>query len=250
MKFRGPQNWNEFTKAVHLRFGPTDYEDPSEALTRLRHTSTVAAYQEAFEKLSHQVDGLSEGFIIGCFIVGLRDDVRLDVKIKQPKTLADAIGIARLVEERNQLQKKPPDPSCSQPIIAASKTNSISAPGVLGPPPVQRGNSNANANPTSFRRLTNQEARECREKGLCYYCDEKFTPGHRCQRPQLFMIEYVTHSSVDEDEQGKAEPNYHEVMPEFSFHAISGASHPQTIHVLGKLRNKNVIVLMDGAQHP
>lgn len=44
MKFRGPQNWNEFTNAVLLRFGPTDYEDPFEALTRLRQTSTVAAY--------------------------------------------------------------------------------------------------------------------------------------------------------------------------------------------------------------
>lgn len=52
IKFRGPRNWDEFTKAVLLRFGPPEDEDPSEALTRLRQTSTVAAYQEAFEKLS------------------------------------------------------------------------------------------------------------------------------------------------------------------------------------------------------
>lgn len=98
-KISGPLTWEEYTKAILLRFGPTDYEDPSEALTRLKQTSSVEAYQESFEKLSHRVDGLPENFFVGCFIVGLRDDIRLDVKIKQPKTLADASGVARLIEE-------------------------------------------------------------------------------------------------------------------------------------------------------
>lgn len=35
-------------------------------------------------------------------------------------------------------------------------------------------------------------------------------------------------------------------MPEVSFHAISGTEHPQTIRVFGKLKNKNVTVLIDG----
>ena len=82
-KFCGPLTWDEFTKAVQLRFGPTDYKDPSEALTRLKQTTSVAAYQEAFERLSYQVDGLPESFLIGCFIAGLRDEIRIDVKIKQ-----------------------------------------------------------------------------------------------------------------------------------------------------------------------
>jgi hypothetical protein len=57
--------------------------------------------------------------------------------------------------------------------------------GVLGPPP----NLRQNMNPTSnVRRISNQETQERQEKGLYYYCDDKFIPGHRCQRPQLFMI--------------------------------------------------------------
>lgn len=89
-----------------LRFGPIDYEDPLEALTRLKQISTVSVYQEEFEKLSHCVEDLSEKFLIGCFVTGLKDDIKLNVKIKQPRSLADAIGVARLVEERNGLQKK------------------------------------------------------------------------------------------------------------------------------------------------
>ncbi|KAL5810054.1 hypothetical protein ACOSQ4_026622 [Xanthoceras sorbifolium] len=80
-----------------------DFENPSEVLTRFKQTTTVTAYQETFEKLSHRVDGLPEKILVGCFIAGLKDEIRLDVKIKQPSTLVDTIGVARLIEERNQL---------------------------------------------------------------------------------------------------------------------------------------------------
>ena len=72
------------------------------------------------------MDNLPENFLIGCFIAGLRDDIRIDVKIKQPITLADAIGVARLIEERNQLQKRPIQPLRFQPAYAASRIASAS----------------------------------------------------------------------------------------------------------------------------
>jgi hypothetical protein len=45
-----------------------DYDNLSESLTRLIQNTIVSAYQEVFERLSHQVDGLLESFLIGCFI--------------------------------------------------------------------------------------------------------------------------------------------------------------------------------------
>ncbi|KAL5755600.1 hypothetical protein ACOSQ2_020346 [Xanthoceras sorbifolium] len=93
-KFRGPLTWEEFTKASLTRFDPTEYDNPSEALTRLKQTSTVAAYQEAFERLSHRVDGLPEEFLVSCFVADLKDEFRLDVKVKNPNTLSEAIGVA------------------------------------------------------------------------------------------------------------------------------------------------------------
>ncbi|KAH7538166.1 hypothetical protein FEM48_Zijuj03G0170200 [Ziziphus jujuba var. spinosa] len=62
-KFRGPLTWNEFTRAVLHRFGPTDYDNLSEALARLK-------------------------------------------QMKQPRSLSEAIGVARLIEEQNQLQRR------------------------------------------------------------------------------------------------------------------------------------------------
>jgi hypothetical protein len=52
-KNKGLMHWGEFTKALLHRFGPTDYDDSLEALSCHRQTTTINAYQETFEKLSH-----------------------------------------------------------------------------------------------------------------------------------------------------------------------------------------------------
>ena len=154
-------------------------------LLRLKQVSSVVAYQEEFEKLSHRVDGLPETFLIGCSVVGLQDEIRLDVKVKQPKSLQNAIGVARLIEERNSLQTKTITSFRSHPTTPSKGTNPNPTVGILGPPPAQQ----SPLSTIPIRCLSGQETKECKEKGLCYYCDEKFIPGHHCQHPQFFMIE-------------------------------------------------------------
>lgn len=34
---------------------------------------------------------------------------------------------------------------------------------------------------SSYKRLSDEEYRSKIERGLCFRCDEKYTPGHRCQ---------------------------------------------------------------------
>ncbi|GFS38385.1 hypothetical protein Acr_00g0057160 [Actinidia rufa] len=181
--FEGPLTWDDFTTALLRRFGPTDFEDPSEALTRLKQNTTVAVYQEEFERLSQLVDALPD--------------------IRTPPT--------------------------------------TSATGLLGPSPNHNLKPSNTTSSAPFKRITGQEARARREKGLCYYCDEKYIPGHCCNNPQLFMIEDFP--TTDEP---SLEPNPTELVPEISYHAMTGTSHPQTIRVLGKLQNHEVTVLIDG----
>ncbi|GFZ11781.1 isochorismatase family protein [Actinidia rufa] len=96
------------------------------------------AYQAAFEQLSHRVHGVPEPYLKGCFIADLRDDIRLDIKIKQPCTLAETIGVARLIEERNSLHKRgithspvpvippeqppPPEPDPIEPLLSPNRS--------------------------------------------------------------------------------------------------------------------------------
>ena len=52
-------NWEALIQAMLIRFGSMTYDDPMEALTRLRQTSTVALYKGEFEALANWIRGLS-----------------------------------------------------------------------------------------------------------------------------------------------------------------------------------------------
>lgn len=74
-----------------------------------------------------------------------------------------------------------------------------------------------------------------RSAGLCFNCDAKFTPGHRCVKPQLLLLD----GGVDEDD---AED---EDDLEISLHALTGWSAAQTMRVLVKIGTMEVIALVD-----
>ena len=42
---------------------------------------------------------------------------------------------------------------------------------------------------TPIKHLSEAEMRECREKGICYNCDKKFTRGHRCVEQKLYLLD-------------------------------------------------------------
>ncbi|RVW63154.1 Transposon Ty3-I Gag-Pol polyprotein [Vitis vinifera] len=66
-----------------------------------------------------------------------------DVKIKQPRTLVAAIGVARLIEERNLLQKKTTTPS-RIPMTTTLQNGPNPPVGILGPNPTQQSNNSSN----------------------------------------------------------------------------------------------------------
>lgn len=43
---------------------------------------------------------------------------------------------------------------------------------------------------------------EKKNKGLCYYWNEKFHPSHRCNRPRIFLLETL---NIDVDEKERVE---------------------------------------------
>ena len=42
---RSLDSWETFVRAIQVRFGPSSYVDPMETLTKLKQTTTVAAYK-------------------------------------------------------------------------------------------------------------------------------------------------------------------------------------------------------------
>lgn len=87
---RGLTSWEEFVEALLVRFGPSSYNDPMEQLTRLRQVGTVEEYKANYEILSNRLRGLSEQYKLSYFLSGLRDDIRLLVRMFNPNNLTTA----------------------------------------------------------------------------------------------------------------------------------------------------------------
>ena len=85
--------------ALLTRFGATAYEDPMEALTRLKQITSVVVYKGQFKAPSNRIKGLSENHKMYCFLSGLKDIVRLAMKMFSTKSLNEAFGLAKIQEE-------------------------------------------------------------------------------------------------------------------------------------------------------
>ncbi|KAG7963754.1 hypothetical protein I3843_09G134000 [Carya illinoinensis] len=94
-----------------------------------------------------------------------------------------------------------------------------------------------------IKRITPVQMQERREKGLCYYCDEKFHIGHKSNRPKLFLLEGI---EVDESEETEPkEGNLAIIEPKemnergkemgelllISLHAMAGSLAPKTMRI-------------------
>ena len=152
--------WEGFVEVLLRKFGNTAYEDPMESLTRLRQTTNVVVHKGKFKALLNRIRGLSDNHKLSCFLSGLKDKVRLPVKMLNPKNLNEAFGLAKIQEEYL-------NSSCR------SQRSSIdySKPSILGPKPEVKLESRFRL---PLQRLSPAQMEKRRKKGLCFNCDEKF----------------------------------------------------------------------------
>lgn len=135
-------------------------------------------------KLSHQVHELPEDFLMGCFIGGLRDAIKYEIIAKNPDTIEEAMRLARVEEERIANQRRGVTSTFQK------HDSSSGAIGGGGGSAMKLVSAAATPHPhTPIKRLSSQELREKREKGLQFHCDEKYVAEHRCQNKKLFRLE-------------------------------------------------------------
>jgi hypothetical protein len=102
-----------------------------------------------------------------------------------------------------------------------------------------------------IKKLSPAELKERRDKGLCFNCDDKFSPGHKCKK--LFLIEGIYEEDNERPSEEEARETWEDdelEIPEISLHAISGVQTPQTMRIAGTIRKARVILLADtGSTH-
>jgi hypothetical protein len=145
-------SWVQFTKALRDRFEQGDSFLGS--LTKLRQTGTVDEYITAFEALAFRTQHLSDEFYTECFISGLKEAIKAQVLLHHPPTWSEACQVARKVERAITAQYSRPNfPTKGRPPQAHTTTQTL-----------------------KVQKVSPQEMAERRKQGLCYYCDEKYSP--------------------------------------------------------------------------
>nr|XP_027186266.1 uncharacterized protein LOC101496407 [Cicer arietinum] len=202
-------SWPALTRALELDFGPSAYECPRATLFKLTQAASVNDFYMQFTALVNRVDGLSRDAILDCFISGLQEEIRRDVKAMEPKILSKAFALAKLYEEKYSTNKPKPftsharnynqnntttnkNPQTSQ-ITDTTKNN---LPPLLPTPqskPLYQKNQN-------IKKISPAEIQLRREKNLCYFCDEKFSPSHKCPNRQVMLLQLEDEEKIQSDQ--------------------------------------------------
>ena len=170
----------------------------------------------------------------------LKEDIRVEIRMAQPKGLGRIMDLAKKVEERNETLKKPRGQNASYgrqiPRIHTNFRSQDTATWIKSANPSDKTSSTRPTHP--YRRLTEAEILEKREKGLCYRCDEKYNSGHICKRKEMQVLLVVG----DEEEEDEAvlderivEPLEIREMIEISLQFVVGLTTPKTMKIRGKV---------------
>lgn len=197
-----------------------------------------------FEALSTRITGLSNHNLLNCFLSGLREDIKLELFLLKPSTLHEAIGMAKLVEDK----------------LTTPRSSHLHTTNFRQITPTSSQPTPTNHKPSfPIKRLTSTEMASRRAKGLCFNCDEAFSPGHRCKSKQ-FLCLLAEEPQVLDNDTGELvvtdplipteEPETHipptDPVPSISLHAFTGQFVHRTLKVAGSVNGQSVVALIDG----
>lgn len=280
-KRRPIRRWEELREFMLRQFRPANGGSLCEQWLATTQTTTVMEYRRKFIETAAPLERLPEDIMLGQFLNGLKEDIRVEVRLLNPVNLEQAMELAVRVEERNTVKKmgiggfksgqfslssfKSPSQARSTAYSMQSSPTSVrswvsqagESQGSVSSPklstPLNTGKLGG-----EMRRLSDRELQEKRSKGLCFRCDEKWSMGHKCKKRELSVLvidegeEEGTESYGSEPPMSPTTETITEVNshPEVSLNSVIGLSNPKTMKLRGRVKGREVVVMVDpGATH-
>ncbi|GJZ88038.1 ankyrin repeat-containing protein [Tanacetum coccineum] len=155
-------SWDGFKRHLLIRFQQSQEGNLYEQFLAI--TQEESARASLFEKLACQLVRISESVMEATFIKGLKPALRATVRVMNPEGLNHAMELAVSIED-NELYE------------GVMQSKGVAA--IVG---------QTTSKGDNFRRMTESEIKDRRAKGLCFRCEEKYTPGHRCASSTLQVL--------------------------------------------------------------
>lgn len=102
-KRRPIRRWDELQEFMLRQFRPSSGGSLCEQWLVTTQTSTVNEYRRKFIETAAPLDRMPENIMLGQFLMGLKDDIRAEVRLLNPISLEQAMELAQRVEERNKI---------------------------------------------------------------------------------------------------------------------------------------------------
>lgn len=231
------REWRNYKALLKERFEEV-LDDPIAELKELKETEGISEYHAKFELIRSRIC-MSEEYLVSAYLAGLRMDTQMHIRMFHPQSTRQCLVLGRLYEKAHP--RKPIQSSWSS---NRSTTAGRGSKGLLPTP--KTSDKPVKENTQQLRKfLSNEEMSDRRAKGLCYYCDEKFSPEHylKHKKTQLFMIDL-------EESENQYEAECEEEMEsgdiaQISLNAVSGVTDYTTMRVIGVHGKSNLYILVD-----
>ncbi|CAN6547867.1 unnamed protein product [Malus baccata var. baccata] len=227
-------HWFRWMDSLCREFGPSKFEDSTEALFKLHHTGTLRDYVAEFRRLATRSPEIGPLLLRSCFLEGLKKELRYDVKLLKPANVHEAIAIAVQLDSK-LTELKPPlsrtyAPSKLPTTIVTSSTHTVPRTSNL-----------------AIKKLTPAEIQRKRERGECWFCTDKWVSGHKCGLKQLLMMDVMDSDVVENDSEEDQPALQHMELSECAFYGTHGCPPAQTMKVLGQIKGQPVKILLDSS---
>ena len=166
--------WVEFKSAIKAQFQPTDkVAEAKEELLRLdQGKGTVRDFTERFLHLATVVPDMRDQDLLAIYMAGLKGKTKLEIKVKNPSSLADALEMAERYENalhQAGMKKGSLEDDAVAP-FAGSDPMDLTAIGT--PAPQKRSNG-----------ISPAERERRRRENLCFKCGSADHQARECKSP-------------------------------------------------------------------
>ncbi|KAJ9544173.1 hypothetical protein OSB04_023880 [Centaurea solstitialis] len=249
--------WEDLRKLILRQFRSAAAGTLCEQFLAVKQEGSVEDFIRKFVELASPLEGIPEEVFLSQFVNGLEGMIRAELRLLSPTTLEEAMEVALKVEAKNVVLRKERITGGTRKTgttYSGDKTSAESSLSVNGPTPVTTAGGKAGS---GFRRLTDHEVQQKRALGLCYRCDEKYGPGHRCKKKEMSVLlvqaeEQEGEITREEGEKTLDTATVFEMDKEVEIHlnSVVGLTNPKTMKLEGVINEQRVVILIDsGATH-
>lgn len=169
--------WANFVAQLRNEFLPVNsVKVAADKLERLKQTGSVANFVKEFRTLALLIPDLSPAEKLRRFLAGLKPRVRMEVDLRNPSTLEEAVTLAERIDDLTFQASKRLTSSRHDSSFHSSSAQDRPAPMDLSAMRV----SNAPSRP--FKKLSPEEREQLRRDGKCFYCREVGHISIKCPR--------------------------------------------------------------------